>query len=212
MGNPAGVRRDFDALEQRRMKAVDLLRKGLSQSEVARQIGVHRQSVSRWAQQLQDGGRRSLRRAKQIGRPPRLTAADLRRVERGLQRGAEALGFDNGLWTSGRVAELIEIECGVRYHPSHVWRILRRLGWTCQRPTGRAPRGRPFAGRALACYPGSAGCGKRQRIGPRRKRRDARPGSLRRHHGNCLRSRLADPARIPAQGWGAPSYSHEQGP
>ena len=138
MGNPAGVRRDFDALEQRRMKAVDLLRKGLSQSEVARQVGVHRQSVSRWAQQLEDGGRRSLRRAKQIGRPPRLTAADLRRVERGLRRGAEALGFGNGLWTSGRVAELIEVECGVRYHPSHVWRILRQLGWTCQRPTGRA--------------------------------------------------------------------------
>ncbi len=138
MGNPAGVRRDFDALEQRRMKAVDLLRKGLKQSEVARQVGVHRQSVSRWAQQLEDGGRRALRRAKKIGRPPRLTATDLRRVERGLQRGAEALGFDNGLWTSSRVAELIDVECGVRYHPSHVWRILRQLGWTCQRPTGRA--------------------------------------------------------------------------
>ena len=87
MGNPAGVRRDFDALEKRRMKAVDLLRKGLSQSEVARQVGVHRQSVSRWAQQLEDGGRRSLRRAKKIGRPPRLTEPDLRRVERGLRRG-----------------------------------------------------------------------------------------------------------------------------
>jgi transposase len=26
----------------------------------------------------------------------------------------------------------------VRYHPSHVWRLLKRLGWSCQRPTGRA--------------------------------------------------------------------------
>ena len=84
MGNPAGVRRNFDALEQRRMKAVDLLRKGLSQSEVARQVGVHRQSVSRWDGQLEEGGRRSLRKAKSVGRPPRLNTADLRRVERGL--------------------------------------------------------------------------------------------------------------------------------
>jgi transposase len=33
---------------------------------------------------------------------------------------------------------LIETECGVTYHPGHVWRILRQLGWSCQRPAGRA--------------------------------------------------------------------------
>ena len=32
---------------------------------------------------------------------------------------------------------LIEQECGVSYHPGHVWKILRRLGWSCQRPAGR---------------------------------------------------------------------------
>jgi len=26
----------------------------------------------------------------------------------------------------------------VRYHEDHVWRILRKLGWTFQRPSGRA--------------------------------------------------------------------------
>src|ERR1039458_5832298 len=36
MGNPKGVRRDFDALEQRRFAALRLLRQGLNQSEVAR--------------------------------------------------------------------------------------------------------------------------------------------------------------------------------
>jgi DNA-binding XRE family transcriptional regulator len=47
MGNPAGMRRDFDALEARRIEAARLLRTGLSQAEVARKVGVHRQSVSR---------------------------------------------------------------------------------------------------------------------------------------------------------------------
>jgi transposase len=42
------------------------------------------------------------------------------------------------LWTSELVAELIERECGLRYHPGHVWKILVTLGWSCQRPTGRA--------------------------------------------------------------------------
>jgi transposase len=38
----------------------------------------------------------------------------------------------------GPVRELSEDQCGVRYHEAHVWRILRQLGWSCQRPTGRA--------------------------------------------------------------------------
>jgi hypothetical protein len=42
------------------------------------------------------------------------------------------------LWTTGRVAELIEQEFAERFHPGHVWRLLRQLGWSCQRPTGRA--------------------------------------------------------------------------
>jgi transposase len=38
----------------------------------------------------------------------------------------------------GRVADLIERECGVQYSTVHAWRLLRALGWTPQRPVGRA--------------------------------------------------------------------------
>ena len=138
MGNPAGVRRDFDALEQRRMAAVRLLRQGLSQSEVARRMDVHRQSVSRWARELEEAGVRGLRKAERTGRPPKLSPAQLRDIERALKRGPEAFGYTTGLWTAARVRDLIEYRTGVRYHEDHVWRILRKLGWTCQRPTGRA--------------------------------------------------------------------------
>ena len=138
MGNPRGVQRDFEALESRRLQAAQLLRRGLSQAEVARQVGVHRQSVSRWAKQLAEGGKASLKKAGRAGRKPRLSPADLRRVERGLKRGPQALGYASGLWTARRVAKLIEQECGVKYHPGHVWRILRDLDWSVQRPIGRA--------------------------------------------------------------------------
>jgi putative transposase len=138
MGNPAGVRRDFEALEQRRMEAARLLKQGYSQSEVARRVRAHRQSVSQWARQLEQGGRRALKKAGRAGRRPRLRPEDLRRIERGLKRGPQALGYETSLWTSWRVAHLIEHECGVKYHPSQAWRILRQLGWSCQRPTGRA--------------------------------------------------------------------------
>ena len=138
MGNPAGVRRDFEKLEKRRLEAAELLRQGIHQAEVARRVGVHRQSVSRWAQELEQGGQPALRKAGRAGRRPRLHPEDLRRIEKGLKRGPEALGYETSLWTSRRVADLIERECGVKYHPSQAWRILRQLGWSCQRPVGRA--------------------------------------------------------------------------
>src|SRR5215469_7531178 len=138
MGNPAGVRRDFAALERRRMEAARLLREGLSQSEVARELGVHRQSVSRWARELEQSGVRGLRKAARTGRPPKLSPAQLRDLEHTLKRGPEAPGYATGLWTAARVRDLIALRIGVRYHEDHVWRILRKLGWSCQRPTGKA--------------------------------------------------------------------------
>ena len=138
MGNPAGVRRDFEALERRRMRAARLLEKGYSQSEVARIVDAHRQSVSQWAAELRQKGRAGLKKAGRAGRKPRLSSQQLKKIEQGLKQGPEALGYGTSLWTSARVAHLIQQECGVEYHPGHVWRILRQLGWSCQCPTGRA--------------------------------------------------------------------------
>lgn len=55
-----------------------------------------------------------------------------------LLKGARAYGFPNELWTLKRIAAVIQVEFGVRYHPSHVWKILRHLGWSCQVPERRA--------------------------------------------------------------------------
>lgn len=120
------------------MRAAQLLQQGIPEAEVARRVGVHRQSVNRWAQQFAKGGRSALKRAVHTGRPPQLSAADCKRIEEGLKRGPEALGYRSSLWTAWRVADLIERECGVKYSTVHAWRLLRALGWTPQRPAGRA--------------------------------------------------------------------------
>src|SRR5438132_14032585 len=105
MGNPAGVRRDFAALEARRMCAATLLRQGLSEAEVARRVGVHRQSVNRWARQLLVSGRASVKLPRRAGRKPKLTAAQLRRIQRGLERGPEGRGLGQKRWTAIRVGK-----------------------------------------------------------------------------------------------------------
>ena len=138
MGHPAGVKLDRTKLERRRLQAARLLQQGMPEAEVARRVGVHRQSVNRWARQLAEGGCPALKRAPRAGRPPQLSASDRQRLVQALKRGPEALGYGTSLWTAWRVADLIERECGVKYSTVHAWRVLRALGWTPQRPASRA--------------------------------------------------------------------------
>lgn len=139
MGNPAGVKRDFDALEKRRLEAIDLWQNSdLNQSEVARRLHVCRQTVNRWVDQFQTGGKSCLKKAGRAGRKPELTEEDHERLQGLLLQGPEKLGYETPLWTCARVAHLIDQEFGVEYHPGHVWKVLDGLGWSCQRPVGRA--------------------------------------------------------------------------
>jgi transposase len=138
MGNPAGVRRDFEALEKRRFEAIGLVKKGLSHSETARRVKVARQTVVRWARQYREQGQGALKRSGRAGRKPLLGEQNRKQLEELLLKGPEALGYETPLWTCPRVAHLIEEQFGIRYHEGHVWKVLVSLGWSPQRPTGRA--------------------------------------------------------------------------
>ena len=138
MGNPRGVKRDFQALENRRLEAYKLLKQGVHQSEVARQLNVGRQSVSRWAAALKKEGVSGLHKAGRAGRKPRLSQKQTDKLKTDLLKGAEAFGYRSGLWTVTRVRALIKETTGQQFHSGHVWKILRALGWSPQKPMGRA--------------------------------------------------------------------------
>jgi transposase len=138
MGNPAGVPRDFDVLEKRRFQAIQLWGRGQNQSEIARQLRVVRQTVARWVQEYRARGKSALRKAGRAGRKPRLSEKQRQQLEKLLLAGPERLGYETPLWTCPRVAHLIEQEFAVRYHEGHVWKVLVGLGWSPQRPEGRA--------------------------------------------------------------------------
>ncbi len=126
------------ALERRRFEAVKLFDKDLNNSEIGRRLKVSNQTVSRWRKEYQEGGNIALRGAGRAGRLPCLNEADKVRLVDLLLQGPERLGYETPLWTCPRVADLIEQNFGVDYHPGHVWRILRQLNWSVQQPVGRA--------------------------------------------------------------------------
>ena len=132
------ARRDFEALERRRMRATRLFEQGETQAAVARRLNVSRTTAMRWATAWKEEGREGLRAAGRAGRKPRLSGDQLHQVEQALLEGPSAFGYSTELWTLPRVAELIHRSTGVRYHPGHVWRLMRQLGWSLQKPTTRA--------------------------------------------------------------------------
>lgn len=115
-----------------------LKRQGWSRHDIAEALDVSPVSVSRWFARVRDGGPEALRAHSSPGPPPKLAAAQKRLIPEFLWHGAEAYGFRGAVWTSARVARMIEDEFGVRYHKDHVGRLLKELHWTPQVPIRRA--------------------------------------------------------------------------
>lgn len=127
-----------ETLEERRSKASRLFRLGLSLHEIARRIGCHASSVLRWRRAWRHGGRKALKAKPVPGRPSRLTRRQKARLIPLLAQGAMSQGYRTELWTTLRIAEVIEHRFGVRYHRNHVGKLLHQLHWSPQKPETRA--------------------------------------------------------------------------
>ena len=125
-------------LEERRRRAAKLFRKGYSQAEVARHFGVSREAARKWYDTWKKRGWKGLAATEKSGRPPKLTEAKQKKVERALLRGPGSFGYHTDIWTLERITEVIQKVAKVSYHPGHVWRILLSMGWSSHKPETRA--------------------------------------------------------------------------
>jgi transposase len=127
-----------DLLEDRRRRALALVDRGCSLNEAARRIGCGASSVLRWYRARRRGGEKALRVRFSPGRPPKLRTKQLQRLIQLLLQGPLARGYSTNLWTTARIALLIDEEFGVHYHPHHIGRLMHRLQWSHQKPERRA--------------------------------------------------------------------------
>src|SRR5271165_4295940 len=70
-----GIEQQLKELEKRRMRGMRLSAEGLWPAEVARGVGVTRQSMPRWTKLTKQGGIEALERPERFGRPPKLDEA-----------------------------------------------------------------------------------------------------------------------------------------
>src|ERR1035441_8292520 len=113
-----------DLLEDRRRRALALLDDGLSLNEVGRRIGCNPSDLMRWRDARRQGGIGALLVRFSPGRPLKLGSAERKRLVRLLLKGPMAQGYRTNLWTTARIAEMVEIGVGGRFYPGPILRPL----------------------------------------------------------------------------------------
>jgi transposase len=101
-------------------------------------LGTTRQSVNRWLRASRGKGRRALSPKPVPGRPAKLTPAQRRQFARVLIQGARAAGYATNLWTCPRIRRILHKQFGVNYHVDYLPRLLKALGFSCQKPESSA--------------------------------------------------------------------------
>jgi transposase len=115
-----------------RKRGLALLKKGKKPEEVAEILNVTPRSVYRWRQESEQPKPKKANGP--IGRPRKLTEKQIKQLEKALDQGAYAFGYSGDYWTLDRITQIIWQLFKVRYHPSGVWHIMVRMGWSNQRP------------------------------------------------------------------------------
>lgn len=130
--------RNLAVLEACRLRACELLEQGWSAVRVAEELGVAASTVYGWQRRWRQGGTDALRSTGSRGRACRLSDSQLGQLRRELLRGPKAHGYSTELWTLQRIGQVIWRLFKVRYTESAVWKLLRRMNWSPQRPARRA--------------------------------------------------------------------------
>ena len=124
-------------LEKRRMKAATLFAARVSQATVAKRLRVTKVAVHYWYRAWKKNGKEGLKK-KKSGPKRGVTEKQLKRIEATLLKGPEHAGYATSLWTLARVGKIVERVTRIRYGQTQVWRIMKKLNWSVQKPERRS--------------------------------------------------------------------------
>jgi transposase len=133
-----GAPKKADWREERRKRAWNLKEQGWKQKDIAVALGVTEGAVSQWIKRGKQEGEEGLKAHPPKGGTPRLSQEQRAQLPALLAKGAPAYGFRGDVWTASRVAKVIEQTFGVSYSRDHVGAMLRRIGWSPQKPEVKA--------------------------------------------------------------------------
>jgi transposase len=123
--------------EQVRLAAVERFGQRAPAAVIAAELRVSERSVRRWRRAWEAGGVAGLASRGQAARC-QLDEAQLAELERVLEAGPLAAGWQDQRWTLARVRDLVARKFGVACTVPGIWYLLRRRGWSAQMGARRA--------------------------------------------------------------------------
>ena len=119
---------------QRRLNSILLCADGYTSGEIANKLGTSRQIVSLWLKTYSESGVEGLYDKSKSGGPKKLTDVQIIQLCDIIDSGPTAYGLITGVWTSSIIRDIIHEEFGVSYHDGHVRKLLKKFGFSVQRP------------------------------------------------------------------------------
>jgi len=136
--SPASRKRDRQALERRRLKAMKLWKRGISQYKIAKRFKVSFEAVSNWVEAYQKNGLEGLKSQGHPGQKSQLSDSERKKLKAAVLKGPKVFGYDTDVWTLERIADVIRMTSKVKFKTTQTWRIVISLGLSSQKPTLRA--------------------------------------------------------------------------
>ena len=128
-----------ETLEQLRRDSVKRVENGESPEAVAMGLGINRRTIYRWLCAYHYGGAAALAAKPIPGAPAKLDGKQLHRLAKMIQeKTPQQFKFEFALWTLGIIRQLIKTKFDVSLSEVSVGRLMKRLGFSAQRPLYRA--------------------------------------------------------------------------
>jgi len=121
-----------DSYLAKRIQGLLLVSSGMAERQAAEIVKVKRRTLQEWIFKYRRGGLAALEKGPYPGRSPKLTEAQFEELGRIIEQGPETAGLDSDVWTVPLAVDLVNRLFGVKYHPDHMRKILKRLGFSVQ--------------------------------------------------------------------------------
>jgi transposase len=118
-----------------RLQGILLSLDGYTTGKISNLLKIHRSTVTTWVKNWNLYKENGLLEGHRTGRNKKLMNDKFEKLKDIIESGPVAYGLNTGIWTSIIIKQIIEEEFDIIYHPGHVRKILKQLGFSVQRPT-----------------------------------------------------------------------------
>jgi transposase len=137
------IRRNDTSRYDHRLHGVLLVAQGMTCPQVAELLGDSPRTVVNWVQRFETEGLAGLSEGERSGRPSRLSAPQLSRIEAALRSSPTQFGLPTQMWDGPTLSAFVGQQLGVKLKVRQCQRLFRQLGFRLRKPRPQVAQADP---------------------------------------------------------------------